>query len=112
MSSEEFLYGPMQSGLFDQIETAIILGHILKHPVDGMSPRITPQILDFLKRSRCTEPYSPIPLSTRTKRKVTNKSLVSNKFTSKKEKKKKNDDQESESKCFNYTLNVLASIFD
>lgn len=104
----------MRSGLFDQIETAIILGHILSHPVSGVSPRITPQVLNFLKRARSKEPHSPIPLSTRTKRKVTigSKSVVSSKLVSKKEKKKKEKKDASESKCFNYTLNVLASIFD
>jgi len=116
MSSEEFLAGPMHSGLFDQVETAIILGHILKHPVSGVSERITPQVLTFLKRSRCRKSYTAIPLSARTKRTVTNydtKCVVSHKLATKKEKKKNKEKKDaSESKCFNYTLNVLASIFD
>ncbi len=114
MTSEEFLSGPMRSGLFDQIETAIILGYILKHPVSDVSPRITPQVVNFLKRIRRRELYLPVPLSTRTKGKVTSdsKSLISNKLVLKKEKKKKKDDRDGESKCFTYTINVLASIFD
>ena len=115
MSSEEFLAGPMHSGLFDQVETAIILGHMLGHPVSGTSPRITPQVFSFLKRARRRGSYSPIPLSVRTKRKVTSekKSVVSSKLTSKKERKKNKEKKDSgESKCLNYTLNVLASIFD
>lgn len=114
MTSQEFISGPMRSGLFDQYETAIILGYILKHPVSDVSPRITPQVLNFLKRPRCRKFTFPIPISMRTRRTVTSesKSLVSTKAVFKTEKKKKEKKDPSENKCFNYALHVLASIFD
>lgn len=114
MTSEDFLSGPMRSGLLEQVEAAMLLGFILKHPVNTLPPRITPQVINFLKRGRRRESYAPIPLSARTKRIVTNpvKPLVANKIVSKKEKKKKKDDEDRQSKCFSYSLSVLACIFD
>jgi hypothetical protein len=63
MSSEEFLAGPMQSGLLNQSEINMILGHILHHPVPenpGLS-NVIPRMRTPRNRAR----GQPIPLSQR-----------------------------------------------
>lgn len=63
MSSEEFLAGPMQSGLLNQNETTAILGHILGHPVPE-----NPLLADILPRMRSPRNRprgQPVPLSRR-----------------------------------------------
>jgi hypothetical protein len=63
MSSEEFLAGPMQSGLLNQSEINMILGHILHHPVPE-NPCLS-NVITRMQTPRNRAPGHPIPLSQR-----------------------------------------------
>jgi hypothetical protein len=65
MSSEEFLSGPMQSGLLNQTEINVILGYILHHRVHE-----NPHLAKFIPRMRTPRSRprgQPIPLSQRSR---------------------------------------------
>jgi hypothetical protein len=63
MSSEEFLAGPMQSGLLNQTEINVILGYILHHPVPENSHLA--KVLPRMRTPRSRPQDQPIPLSQR-----------------------------------------------
>ncbi|XP_021939203.1 BTB/POZ domain-containing protein 3-like isoform X2 [Zootermopsis nevadensis] len=63
MSSEEFLAGPMQSGLLNQREINMILGHILHHPVPE-NPCLS-NVIPRMRTPRNRARGQPIPLSQR-----------------------------------------------
>ncbi|PSN57673.1 hypothetical protein C0J52_05425 [Blattella germanica] len=65
MSSEEFLQGPMQSGLLDQNETAVMLAHILRHNPPPITPSHLEGVLMKMKVPRCRSSEEPFPLSWR-----------------------------------------------
>lgn len=63
MSSEEFLAGPMQSGLLNQTEINVILGYILHHPVHE-NPHLA-KVIPRMGTPRSRPQGQPIPLSQR-----------------------------------------------
>lgn len=64
MSSEEFLAGPMQSGLLEQIEINMILGYILHHQPVTEHPPLSSAILR-MQTPRNRPQGKPVPLSQR-----------------------------------------------
>jgi hypothetical protein len=63
MSSEEFLAGPMQSGLLNQTEINVILGYILHHPVPE-TPHLA-KVIPGMRTPRNSPRGQPVPLSQR-----------------------------------------------
>jgi hypothetical protein len=63
MSFEEFLAGPMQSGLLNQTEVNVILGYILHHPVHE-NPHLA-KVIPRMRTPRNRPQGQPIPLSQR-----------------------------------------------
>jgi hypothetical protein len=63
MSSEEFLAGPMQSGLLNQNEINVILGYILENPVPE-NPHLA-KVIPRMQTPRSRPRGQPIPLSQR-----------------------------------------------
>lgn len=63
MSSEEFLAGPVQSGLLNPSEISEFLGYILHHPVPE-NPRLA-RVLDRMQTPRSGPRGRPVPLSQR-----------------------------------------------
>ncbi|XP_075224210.1 BTB/POZ domain-containing protein 2-like isoform X2 [Lycorma delicatula] len=127
MTSQEFLSGPMQSGLLDQFETTVILGHILSSPVSATAPILTPEVLKKLKRPRKKSCGSPVILSERSaKAKNSNSGKNSSKSNSSKKLGKKNKPKKQKRKdvdgspskkcsssCFlEYVIGALACLFD
>ncbi|XP_039283799.1 BTB/POZ domain-containing protein 2-like [Nilaparvata lugens] len=121
MTSQQFLSGPMQSGLLDQYETTVLLGHILNSPVSASAQTLTQSVLDHLKRSRRLSCDAPIVLSDRSALALKT-NLKTNKKNSKtkkksKQKKQKETDGSPKKKCtsscfFEYVIGALACLFD
>lgn len=121
MTSQEFLSGPMQSGLLDQYETTVILGHILNSPVSASAQTLTQTALDHLKKPRRLSCDAPIVLSDRSALALKT-NLKTNKKNSKtkkksKQKKQKETDGSPKKKCssscfFEYVIGALACLFD
>jgi hypothetical protein len=74
MSSEEFLAGPMQSGLLNQTEINVILGYILHHPVPE-NPHLA-NVIPRMRTHRSKPQGQPIPLSQRSSNGISSHDMV------------------------------------
>ena len=115
MTEDQFVSGPMLSGLLHDADIAIILGSIQGYNLNYTSSlHLSAAVLESLARPRSDEISSPIPLSDRSRR-IVARNLKLEASKKKKEKKKRNrldDDEVPESKCLNYTMSILSTLFD
>ncbi|PNF42920.1 hypothetical protein B7P43_G11846 [Cryptotermes secundus] len=128
MSSEEFLAGPMQSGLLNQTEVNVILGYILHHPVHE-NPHLA-KVIPQMRTPRKKPQGQPIPLSQRSSIGVCGHDIVmsevdgsasgsarwwggrkSIKKAAQKQKKQKNQ-RSTGSRIMEYVFTALSWVFD
>lgn len=128
MDYAEYLDGPLQSGLFDKNQNTILLGRILDKSVDHavQADGITADVLERLHKERSSpfvDNILPAPLSMRSyeyrtsfhKRKKAGSAELKTcrrKKDGKKDGSGKNRKEKRDSRCLDYTLHVLAYIFD
>lgn len=119
MSSQQFVCGPMQSGLLNQSEATALMAHILNAPTKPSVTSLSSEVLERLRTPRCKPCGSPVNL-TKAKCKKDKKESSKKIKSVKKQKKVKCRDSKTDSpskkcsgSCFlEYMFRALACLFD
>lgn len=119
MSSQQFVCGPMQSGLLNQTEAAALMAYIVNAPTKPTATSLSPEVLERLRTPRRKSNGSPLNLS-KTKCKKDKKECSKKIKNVKKQKKAKCRDSKTDSpskkcsgSCFlEYMFRALACLFD